>query len=181
MVVTIGSYRLEHRQWADKAQLSQHLAARCRKYRLLGEDIDSPQEFFSVTIQPVNSPLSLTGIGIYSMGIGLQPAICLQAETGILLIGFNFQVCGVDLHDNTLVYCHELNSPFYYFLLLPTHGRILVQHEVGVVVLTKEGKDLWKFDGDIITDLRYSDNRVDLQFMDAPPVSLALDSGKRLL
>lgn len=181
MVVTIGSYRLECRQWADKAQLSQYLATRCRKYRLLGENIDTPQEFFSVTIQPVDPSLSITGIGICSMGIGLQPAIYLQAETRKLLIGFNFHMCGVDLHDNTLTYCHELNSPFYYFSPMPIQARILVQHEVGIVMLTQEGRILWKFDGDIITDLQYSDNRIDLQFMDAPPVGLALDSGKPLL
>ena len=134
-----------------------------------------------MTIQSVESPLSTTGIGLCSMGIGLQPAIYLQAETRKLLIGFNFEVCSVDLDDNTLAYCHELNSPFYYFLPMPTQARILVQHEVGIVMLTKEGKILWKFDGDIITNLQYSSNQVDLQFMDTPPISLALDSGKQLL
>jgi hypothetical protein len=180
MVITMGSYRLEHRQWVNKVQLKEYLVNRCKKYSLLGEDIDTPQEFFSVAIESVESRFDNIGIGIYSVGIGLQPEIYLQPETRKLFVGFNSNVCGMNLLGGTMTFCHELNSPFYSFAPVSVPPQILVQHEVGLMMLTEEGKVIWKFDGDIITGLQYYDNRIDLQFLDAPPISLTLDFGKRL-
>ena len=181
MVVTIGSYKLEHRQWSNKIQLREYLAKRCRKYAILGKNIEDTQEFFSVIIQAAEPPLDNSGVGICSMVIGLQPEIYLQPQNRILLVGFNSTVYGVDLLDSTVAFCHELNSPFYYFAPVSMPPRILVQHEVGIVMLTEEGEVLWKFDGDIITGLQYYDNKLELQFMDTSPISLELESGKPLM
>lgn len=178
VVVIVEFYRLEQRQWANQTQLKEYITRYCSKYYFWGEDIDRPKEFFSVIIRPVDDRLEGIGVGICSLGIGLQPVIYLQEESNKLIIGYNSNVCGLNLNNGAMTFCYKLNSPFYDIVVLPIQYRILIQHEVGVVMLTEEGEILWKFDGDIITGLQHSENALELQFMDMPTVSLALDSGK---
>lgn len=181
MVVIMDSYRLEHRQWVNKTQLREHLASRCRKYSVLGEDVDAPKEFFSVITQTLESRLDNIGIGICSMGIGLQPEVYLHPKTNKLVVGFNSSLCVMSLSDGTVTFCHELNSPFYEITPIYSLHQILIQHEVGIVMLTEEGKILWKYDGDIITGLQHCGNTLELQFMDTPSVKLSLDVGRLLV
>jgi hypothetical protein len=178
MQIVLEHYLLNCRQWGDKGQMKRFLSSFRHSYYILDEAFEQQQEFYSVRIQSTEHPGTILLVGICSGGIGLLPSILVLAKPKTLFVGYNSRITIFDIDDAKSVFEYELDSLFYSFTLLPAEDKILVQHETGMVMLTKEGVVIWKFLGDIITNLQIDNGFVLLDFMDAPSVSLVLESGK---
>ena len=83
----------------------------------------------------------------------------------------------MDIDPLHVAFEHSLDSVFHTFLVLEDHDLLLSQHEIGVVALNTEGREIWRFARDVITSLRIETSVLHLGFMDSPPASIRLRDG----
>jgi hypothetical protein len=177
MQVTFGSNTVTLQVWQTKSEMLSYLS-KCKAGSLvLGEDAEPEVNFYSATVSLGWAGVSRFGVGIYSEDHGLIPSLLLQPEAEVMIIGFNREVVGINVKDGKICFKILLDSLFYTFQVLYQQKLILVFHEIGVVAITKDGKEIWRYDKDIIVDSVIEDDKLNLKFMDAPPVSLCISSG----
>lgn len=177
MFITIEPYLFQCRQWMDKTLMENYLTDRSGRYHILGGNIEQPREFFSIIIELAEQRIERVGIGICSIGVGLLPHILPLVQAKRIIVGFNSDLYAINLSDATLDFHLELDSLFYCFVPVHLPNRILVQHEIGLVMLTEDTKILWKFARDVITSQQVTNGKIFLEFMDSPSVFLSLESG----
>jgi len=180
MFIMIEPYLLQCRQWMDKPQMENYLANRSGRHYILGGDTERSREFFSIIVRLAEQPIESIGMGICSIGVGLQPHILPIVQAKRVFVGFNSELYAVNLSDATLAFHLELDSLFYCFVPAHLPDRILVQHEIGLVMLTADAEILWKFERDVITNQQLANGKIFLEFMDAPSVFLSLETGQIL-
>lgn len=118
------------------------------------------------------------GIGIVSEGLGLPPQVLAIPEAGLLVFGFNDQVMAFNVNNRKIAYQIGLDrSPFRSFLHRRDLNVVLVFHEIGLVAIGEDGRVLWRFDRDVITESFIDGQTIGLEFMDSPSVKLDLMSG----
>lgn len=177
MQVTFGNNTITLQVWETKSEMLSYLSKCEAGSLLLGEDADQEMHFYSATVRLGQAGVNCFGIGICSEGHGLTPHLLLQPDAEVMVFGFNQEVVGINVKERKINFKIPLVSLFYNFLTLNQRQLILVIHEIGVVAITEEGKEIWRYDKDIINDWVIEDDKLHLKFMDAPPVSIEISSG----
>lgn len=173
---------LEMQMWPDRSTWQAYLAtAASGNCIVLGADAEVIEAFYTVTLYLDSSLQNRAIIAVCSEGHGLNPALWLHPDGKHLLLGFNSQVACIYLPQIELQAVYELECLFYRFFWLPQAQRLLVQHEIGLVAFSTTISEVWRYSGDVITDMRADDATVRLSLMDAPPVCLSLDDGSVII
>ena len=177
MQVTFGNNTLTLQVWETKNEMLSY-QSKCEAGSLiLGEHADQDIHFHSATVSLGWAGVSRFGVGICSEGHGLIPNLLLQPDAEVMVFGFNQEAVGINAKDGKINFKIPLDSLFYNFLTLNQRQLILVIHEIGVIAITEEGKEIWRYNKDIITDWVIEDDKLHLKFMDAPPISIETSSG----
>ncbi len=177
MRISFGEHSVVLRSWETKDEMIGFLEKCDAGSILLGEDEELPVDFYSVAVHLGAIKLHRFGVGICSEGHGLTPQLLLQPTKNELIIGLNDEVVGVNVIEKTVDFKIGLDSLFYDFLPLDEYQTILVFHEIGVVVITEDGQEIWHYSKDIVEDYFVEKEWLHLKFMDAGMVKLDLSSG----
>ena len=188
MNFSFAEHIVEIQSWTTKTEMLNFLA-QCDAGRLvLGKDVEQEVAFYSATVHLDYSALANSnwnaargdrfGVGLCSEGQGLRPHLLLLPEKQVLVFGFNAEVVGISVRDQEILFRIAFDYlPFRSFIHLWQQETILAFHEIGVVALTEEGKELWRYDKDVITGCTVDIRNLHLKFMDSPSVSINIASG----
>jgi hypothetical protein len=116
------------------------------------------------------------GIGICSEGYGLKPHLFLQPELTQFLLGFNHEVVAIGVDDRSIRLRLTLYSLFHSFVALP--WGVLIFHEIGLLAVGNRGQKIWGYEADVIEGYEIVGDKLNLTFMDAPPVSLNMQGAE---
>jgi len=177
MQVTFGNNTITLQVWETKSEMLSYLSKCEAGSLILGEDADQEIHFYSAIVSLGWAEVNRFGVGICAEGHGLIPHLLLQPDAEVIIFGFNREVVGINVEDGKINFKIPLDSLFYNFLALNQWQLTLVIHEIGVVAITEEGKEIWRYDKDIIRDWVIEDDKLHLKFIDAPPVSIQILSG----
>ncbi|MBI1930820.1 hypothetical protein HYR99_42055 [Candidatus Poribacteria bacterium] len=177
MRISFGEHSVVLHSWETKEEMIGFLEKCDAGSILLGEGEELPVDFFSVVVHWGGLRLHRFGVGICSEGHGLTPQLLLQPTHNELIIGLNSEVVGVNVVEKTVDFRIGLDSLFYDFLPLNECHLILVLHEIGVIAMTEDGKEIWHYSRDIMEDYFIKEEWIYLKFMDAENVKLCLSSG----
>lgn len=177
MHIAFREHLIEVSRWDSREQMVRYLRTDCAAGNiLLGEDAELAVEFYTATLY-LGSKETRFGIGICSEGYGLTPQMLLLLESDMLMFGFNREVVAFSIVDMKVQFTVDLVAPFYRFLTIPGRSVILVLYEIGVIALSCDGRYLWQYDKDIITDYRIADDQLIIEMMDSPTVAIDLSTG----
>jgi hypothetical protein len=180
MYLTFADYYIDISSKKTKNEMS-NLLNKCNTgHIILGDETEYENGYYTIVVHLDSNKKDLFGIGIISEGHGLIPHILLNSSKKKLFIGFNSETVIVDCMKKIVDFRISLNSLFYQFLYLNNPRIILVLHEIGLVALTEEGREIWKYDGDIIQSYKIEEGNIFLEFLDNEPVKLSLLNGKTL-
>ncbi len=177
MILCADTMNISFRSWEREEDMRGSLSDCDQETILLGEDADQMTDFHSLRVFSDWNGLSRFGIGICSEGHGLEPHFLVHPERNRLIVGFNSQVVAIDLRKRKIAFQIRLSSLFRSFSPLKAYQMFLVFHEIGVMALTEDGDEIWRFDEDIIDDCVMENGTLSLSFLDAKPVMLDMLSG----
>lgn len=83
--------------------------------------------------------------------VGLTPAV--TAANGVLLLGITELVAGIDLSTGAVAFRYRMPTVFHQFVRVDERG-FLVQDEIGFVLLSRRGEELWRFCKDLIEEYK---------------------------
>ena len=180
MLISFAEQTFKLNAWGTKRELAYTLANCDAGSMTLGEDIEEPHKFYSVIayLEWPKTDAGHFGIGICSEDHGLVPHLLLQPRTDLVVCGFNSEAVGIDIKSTKTNFRILLDSLFSSFVSLTRQKVILIFHEIGVVAITQDGKELWRYSQDVIVDYKIREDSLELNFMDSPPLTLDLGNGK---
>jgi hypothetical protein len=173
MRVSFLDHIIELHSWQKKTEMMVFLKSCNSGSVLLGEEAEA-SEFYSAMIRLSLSGLQSFGVGICSEGHGLIPHLLPVTDGEMLLFGYNQEVSAVCLKNKVVLWTIKLDSLFSSFLHLREKEMILVFHEIGVFAIRESGQVLWRYEDDIIVDVRVDHDSLHLEFMDSAPACLPL-------
>ena len=177
MRLAFGEHTVEVHSWETKQALLDFLSTCEAGSVVLGAHAEQHKVFYSAYVHLGWSGLRRFGIGVCSEGHGLVPHLFLQPERLILIVGFNSEVVAVNVQTGKIGFQFALDALFRSFVFLSQHKVMLIFHEIGVLAVSECGEELWRYDRDTIESCVISEERLRLQFLDAPPVQLSITSG----
>lgn len=83
--------------------------------------------------------------------VGLVPEVTIA--NGVLLLGITELVAGVDLSTGALAFRYKMPTIFHQFVRVNQSG-VLLQDEIGFVLLSPRGEERWRFCKDLIQDYK---------------------------
>jgi hypothetical protein len=171
---TSASLRVQ--EWSSHGELDEHLRGLSGSWLLLGRRPEGEAGFYSVTLpQPGGTDVAY---GVVAERHGLAPCVLMQDPALGLVIGFNREVVGVEAGRAQIRFRHQLDALFWTFLPVPLLDTIVVIHEIGASAMNPEGRTLWRYSKDLVTDYAIHEDKLLLTFSDHPPVALHLRSGE---
>ncbi|MFB0832468.1 hypothetical protein ACEU2D_23070 [Brevibacillus laterosporus] len=180
MYVNFGKDYMSISQFVDRSELQSYLSHCDESVKtVLGNNCEQPKEFFAVTIYQGNESKRF-GIGIISESFGNQPHILIMPNKHFLIVGYNRDVAIFNFLDKSFSKTISLGSVFFKFIQLhePEYNLILILHELGLLAITDQGKEVWKYDCDIIENYHITNGFISLSTMDEQTVKIGLLDGK---
>lgn len=186
MLVAIEEHALELQSWNDKSSMLQVVNCCDGGAVILGEDSEQELEFYSVIVHfnyaaQIHSSryhgISSWGIGLISEGHGLKPQL-IALPNRTLVFGLNHEVLGLSPDSRSIIFRHGFDTLFHALLYLSTQRILVVRNEIGIIVLDEYGKELWRFEKDIVTNCSIEEWRIELHFLDTAPIVLDLLTGR---
>ncbi len=95
--------------------------------------------------------------------VGLVPAAVLV--NGLLLLGITELVVGIELSSGALAFRYRVPTVFHEFVRVDENG-VLLQDEIGFVLLSLHGEEIWKFSRDLIQDYKLTGNELEVTTLD---------------
>ena len=189
MKLSFAEHIVELQTWESKSEMLDFLARCDAGSIVLGEGAEQEVDFCSATVHLSYSASALSGeielrgerlgVGICSDGLG-EPHLLLVPEKQMLMFGFNAEAVGVSVKDRNVRFRAPFNySPFRSFLRIWQQEIVLVLHEIGLIALTEEGNELWRYEDDVIADCTIDRGKLHLTFMDSAPIIIDIASGVR--
>jgi hypothetical protein len=180
MLISFLSHTIEVTSLETENELRNRLRACTSGGLLLGEDKEDKSKFYLliISLDCGKSGSRQFGLGIFSEEGSLAPHLLLLPEDELMILGFNKEAVGIRPRDGMYSFRLVFDSLFSSFLHLPQQGFILGIHEIGVIAFTKTGRELWRYDKDVVTEYFVEKDRLNLRFMDSPSVLLRLSDGR---
>src|SRR5262249_807008 len=148
MHLSFNEHCLELQSWEEKSQMAA-LLARCDLGSLiLGEEAEQEVEFYSVTVHPQRNGMHHVGIGSGWEGHSLM----LEPGKEVLLLGVNREIVAIRVPEGQITARVTCDWLFYQFVALRQPKITLAFDEIGVIALTQEGKEIWRYSKDVIVD-----------------------------
>lgn len=180
MILSFAEHCLRMRAWPTRGDLVEALASCGGGYLVLGDTAEYATGFHSIAIFPRGIITRHFAIGICSETDGLPPNLLLKPEIGLIIVGYNSAIAGISVPGGEIRFEVQCDWLFSQFLDLPARKVTLALYEVGVLALSDAGEELWRRSTEIILDWTLLDDRLTLEFIDAPPMSLDLSTGEPL-
>ena len=179
MFISAEEHTIKFNTWKTERELAHALASCDAGSIVLGDDVEDAREFYSATayLKWPKTNEGHFGVGICSESHGLMPHLLMRSNTNLLVFGLNSEAVGISLVERRQCFRMGLDALFHSFIQLKEQKLILVLHEIGVVAITEDGSELWRYSKDVIVDFTVEQSVISLNFMDSPPVSLELASG----
>jgi hypothetical protein len=178
MFVTFTHHLIELKEYQNHTEMYQSLEQCDLGQIILGEDNSNCDQFYVAIIRPQTSGIHGFGIGICAESYGLKPHFMMVKKSNIILFGFNHQVVGVNIEKREIAFKINLHSLFYYFLPISEKQIILIVQELDILAISEEGKDLWHYGKDVITETSINGENIQINFMDENPACLNILSGE---
>ena len=147
-------------------------------YLVLGETAEYALDFYSIAIFPRGTLERRFAVGICSETDGLPPNVLLKPDSDLMVIGFNSAIAGIGVPGGEIRFQVQCDWLFSQFIDLPARRMTLAFYEVGVLALSDDGQELWRTSTEIILDWTLQEDRLELEFLDAPPTALDLATGE---
>jgi hypothetical protein len=183
MFVSFAEHVLEFHNWESKNDLLNSISSCDGGTLILGEDASQEVAFYSTvvhysyTLRRGDVPhVKRWGIGLISEGHGVRPHLITLPDE-VIVFGFNQEAVGLNVSQRRYVFRFTFDSVFRSFVYLPDDRLLLIFNEIGVVAVTKDGKEKWRYEKDVITDCLMEHGKLVLRFMDSPTVTIELSSG----
>ena len=178
MLVTFNDKYFELTSCDSKRDLIEILNQCSEGNLLLGENDEQEENFFAIQVHSGKEDKKF-GIGVVSEGYGLIPSILAIPTNSSLFIGFNSEFVIIDCGSKSIRYSTKLGSLFFQFIHFPQHKIVMVLHELGLLAISEEGKEIWEYDAhDIIQDYQIEGNLINLELMDNPSARISILNGE---
>lgn len=82
------------------------------------------------------------------------------------------------VESGTISVDRALGSVFYHFLPVRHLGLLVVVCETGLRCFEESGRERWRFDTDLVQQVRLLQDRLIVQVVNGPPVAIAATSGQ---
>lgn len=177
MRMLVETLLFEFNSWANKAEMLNYLVKQAKRHIILGQDQEYTHEYFSVRVSNQRTFEVNAVIGICSTMSGSYPSLAPLIHSNQIVVGYNSEICMINLSDFSIKKVMTLDSFFVDFTLMMELDWLLCQHEIGLLMLSTSGEIIWSFAKDVITMLRFHGNEIHLAFMDSAPCRVSLTSG----
>ncbi|HEY9704523.1 MAG TPA: hypothetical protein V6C58_18915 [Allocoleopsis sp.] len=181
MFVTFTNHLIEIKEYQNYTEMYQSLERCDLGHLILGEENTDYDQFYVAMIRLQTSGLHEFGIGICAESYGLKPHFLMLQKLNIILFGFNHQVVGVNIKKREIAFKINLHSLFYYFLPIVEKQIILIVQELDILAISEEGKELWHYGKDVITETSINGENIQINFMDENSASLNIISGELVM
>lgn len=178
MRTAVGYDSVWAQSWVHNADLISHLAASDLGYIHLGKDLDYVRAHYSLDILYGFSGEVRFGIGISTGGHALPPQFVIAEHEPRLIIGYEKTVAAIDVARHVMRWELSLDSFFQRIVPWSNPQGYVIEEEIGLHMVTLEGKRLWSIVKDIISDLRREGNHLIATFMDSSCVKISVADGK---
>jgi hypothetical protein len=175
--LSFGEQWVDTQSWQTKDAMLGFLTECGEDFIFLGGAAEHPVEFYSITVASRGSAAGRFAIGIFSEGQGIAPNLLLHPKTNALLLGFNREVVGIGVPERRVRFRIACDSVFFQFCWCAAAEIVLLFHEIGVIAITEEGNEIWRYSKDIVVDWSIEGGRLCLKFLDSPPVELLITGG----
>jgi len=163
--------------WESAAELSGFLSRCDAGSVFLWEELASPARLYSVTLYLSGEDGERFGLGVASSGETGVPQLLMKPELGMVMVGVDRHVCGVDLEARAVSFTAECDGPFSQFVEVADASVALVFHAEGVVALAEDGWELWRRNVGRIRDWACEDGTLFLRLADAPTARVDVRTG----
>jgi hypothetical protein len=177
MSITFSDRPYRTQSWESAAELSGFLSRCDAGSVFLREDMQSPERLYSVTLYLTGEVGERFGVGVASSGETGVPQLLLKPELGIVMVGVDRQVCGVDLGSRSVSFTVQCDGPFTQFVEVADASVALVFHGGGVVALAEDGWELWRRNVGRILDWACENGTLFLRLADGPNARVDVRTG----
>lgn len=162
------------KSWDSKTLLLDYLRQNTPNV-IIGCAVEAPRGYYSCSVGDVDLPLHV-GVIVNQFK---APSILPLPKVQRAILGYDQSFVVIDCRSASLQQVTQLDGVFFQFLRAEERQQILALHELGVVAISEEGKELWRYTtNDILEGWMIVDNNLILTVMDSSsPVSLMLASG----
>lgn len=179
MRIGLQNISVTPRSWGNVEELRRFME-RSGPHILLGQEAESPHEFYSLVVTAEPGGEVLWTIGVLTEGHGLSPEALLIPESKRLFIGANARVSILSWEARALIAEAALGFLFRSFIPDPKNNLVLVVHETGVAAFTHDGASKWQFSRDVVETIHSGEDAIEISFMDSDPARLEIRSGREL-
>lgn len=163
--------------WESAAELSGFLSRCDAGSVFLREDLLAPERLYSITLYLSGSDGERFGVGVACSGETGVPQLLLKPTLGMVMVGVDRQVCGVDLESRGVSFTIQCDGPFSQFVEVADASVVLVFHGGGVVALAEDGWELWRRNVGRILDWACEDGTLFLRLADGPNARVDVRTG----
>jgi hypothetical protein len=177
MSVTFSSRPYRVQTWSTAQELAGFLSRCDAGSVLLDSGTTTPAQLYSVTLYLDNPYQERFGIGVLTDGETGMPHLLLKPQLGLVLVGVDRLVRGVDVQGRSLSFSLTCDAPFSQFIEVADAGVVLVFHRTGVIAIAEDGWELWRRDVGRILDWACEEGTLYLRLEGAPTARLNVRSG----
>ena len=171
--VSLGEVRACVRQWEDRAAAELAVPGLTR----IGGGPDGDGGcFWTVRLETLGDPRATCTLGVAGAAGPAGPSLLGRLWGGRVWLGAGRAVYAVDPWTVDVVE-HGFESMVVEFAVPGPAGVLVVACETGLRGYGPDGSERWRRDTDLIVDLRWSLRTVTVEQMDAPPLTLLVDTG----
>lgn len=180
MSVTFSSrpYRLQN--WSSAQELAGFLSRCDAGSVLLSTGNTAPTALYSITLYLDDPIRERFGLGVLTDGESGMPHLLLKPQLGLVLVGVDRQVRGVDVEGRSVSFTVSCDAPFSQFIEVADAGVVLVFHRTGVVAIAEDGWELWRRNVGLIRDWACEEGTLYLRLEEGPNARLNVRSGARV-
>ena len=179
MRVGMQNVSVASRSWGSEEDLQEFLE-RSESYVLLGQEVETPHEFYSLIVSAEPSGEPLWTVGVLNEGYGSCPEALLLPELKRLFIGANTRISLLSWEDRAVLAESALGFLFRSFIPDPKNSLVLAVHEIGIDAFTYDGASRWRFSRDVVETIHSDKDAIEISFMDADPARLDIRNGREL-
>lgn len=148
------------KEFDSKAELIQHLENSGATANLIGIEALAPRKFYALSSVDLPAP-----VGLVLSFHGVEPLVRTNGSTGIVLLGHDCSVTGLNLSGN-VEFSLLLEGVFFEFIDCEKDCVIAV-HELGAVKIDSSGNCKWKVHSGIVQEFRiHHPGELHLEIMD---------------
>lgn len=180
MSLTFADRPYRTQTWDSRADLSGFLSRCDAGSVLVGEELVEPARLFSFTLYLTGDAGERFGLGVASTGETGMPQLLTKPSLGLVIVGVDRLVCGVDLEARAVSFRVECSGLFRQFVEVADASVTLVFHTEGIIALAEDGWELWRKNVGQILDWACEDGTLFLRLQDSPTAKLDVRTGASL-